>query len=62
MSDLEVSIDDLKTMGGLEVVEIQTPESVEIDCFKVEEEDVEAGVDKLLAKLREDGIDLTIYK
>ena len=49
-------------MGGLEVVEVQTPEKVEIECFKVEEDDVEVGVDKLLAKLREDGIDLTIYK
>ena len=62
LDDLNISEDDLKTTGGLEVVEIQTPDKQEIECFKVEEDDVEAGVDKLLAKLREDGIDLTIYK
>lgn len=62
LDDLGVSEDDLQSMGGLEVVEIQTPDIAEIECFKVEEDDVEAGVDKLLAKLREDGIDLTIYK
>ena len=62
IDDLDVDEDELQSMGGLEVVEVQTPEKVEIECFKVEEDDVEAGVDKLLAKLREDGIDLTIYK
>ena len=62
LTDLQVSIDELKTVGGLEVVEIVTPEKSEIECYKVEEDDVEAGVDKLLAKLREDGVDLAIYK
>ena len=62
LGDLEVDTATLKNMGGLEIVEVQRPEKSEIECFKVEEDDVEAGVDKLLAKLREDGIDLTIYK
>ena len=63
LDDLQVSVDELRTIGGLEIVGVQAPEVQEIECFKVEaDDDVEAGVDKLLAKLREDGIDLTIYK
>ena len=63
LADLQVSVDDLRTTGGLEIIGVQAPEVQEIECFKVEaEDDVEAGVDKLLAKLREDSIDLTIYK
>ena len=62
LSDLGFTSDQFTSTGGLEVVEVQSPEKVSIECFKVEEDDIPAGVDKLLAKLREDGIDLTIYK
>jgi hypothetical protein len=49
-------------MGEMELLEILTPEKSEIECFKVEEDDVEVGVDKLLTKIKNDGLDLTIYK
>ena len=63
LSDLGIGpLDQFKTKGGMEVIEIQTPDKKVIECFKVEEEDVDAGVDKLLAKLKADSIDLTIFK
>ncbi len=62
LADLEIDTTGLNNMGGLELIEIIQPQKSEIECFKVEEDDVEVGVDKLIAKLREDGIDLTIYK
>ena len=62
----ELGFDDqkdyLKTVGGLEVIEILAPKKEEVDCFKVEEDDLEVGVDKLLNKIKENGIDLTVYK
>lgn len=62
LDDLELSEDKLQNAGNLEIVEITKPELSKIDCFKVEDEDISAGVDKLIDKLKEDGIDLTVFK
>jgi electron transfer flavoprotein beta subunit len=62
LDDIEIDKSNLKNMGEMELLEILTPEKSEIECFKVEEDDVEVGVDKLLTKIKNDGLDLTIYK
>jgi electron transfer flavoprotein beta subunit len=62
LDDLGVDGESLKNVGGLEIVEISKPDVDELETFKVEEEDLEAGVEKLVSKLKEDGIDLSAFK
>lgn len=62
LDDLGLDGESLVGTGGLELVEVVEPEVEETECFKVEEDDLEEGVDKLLAKLKEDGIDLSSFR
>ena len=62
LEDLGIKEDNLKTGGDVEIVEIIKPEISELETFKVEDDDLEAGVEKLVNKLKEDGIDLSAFK
>ena len=60
--DLGIDENSLNNAGGVEIVEITKPDLTELDTFKIEEDDLEAGVEKLVNKLKEDGIDLSAFK
>ncbi|MHA1990346.1 MAG: electron transfer flavoprotein subunit beta/FixA family protein [Candidatus Hodarchaeales archaeon] len=62
LDDLEINVDILKTIGGLEMVSIEQPEIEEKEVVKIESDDLEEGVGELIIKLKEAGVDLGGYK
>ncbi len=63
VEDLGLSKEDLSLASSpISVIEIKPPEKIEKKLVRFEDEDIEAMVDKLLQKLKEDGINLEAYK
>jgi electron transfer flavoprotein beta subunit len=62
LDDLEMEEDNLKAIGGLEMVSIERPDVEEKEVVKIENDDLEEAVGELITKLKEAGIDLGRYK
>ena len=60
--DLGVTAEDLNKSSGVELVKIEEPEIEEREVIKIEEDDLEVAVDKLLNKLKEAGVDIGAYR
>ncbi len=59
LKDLDINIEDFDSYCGLKLNIVEKPETDEIEVFKVDEgDDIELGVEKLLSKLKTDGIEL----
>lgn len=62
LGDLGIDKDSLKNTGGVELIEVSKPTTSELETFMVEEDDLEKGIELLVNKLKEDGIDLSAFK
>lgn len=62
MNDIGIDEDSITGMAGLELVAIEEPDIEVTEVFKVEDSDLDKGVDTLLNKLKEENIDLGGFK
>ena len=62
LNDLNIDIDSLKNIGGLEFVSVEQPDVEEKEVVKIQEDDLEEAVGILLEKLKADGVDLGGFK
>ena len=62
LDDIGMEASSLQGMGGLELIAVEEPDLEEIAVFKVQEDDLEKGVDILLHKLKEKNIYLGGFK